>query len=650
MTTLEIVRVAVPNPAKLDPRLRAFLELDPDELLRIKREDDRRRRDVFDALKALGDRLRALRDDTDAFARLAARIRAHIAELPVPLTFGLYLPEEDAGAAQRVTHIKVPFVSATVRSEASAEDLSALGLHVRNQAGNIFTAYVPLELCPRLSRSSAIDYVEVSRPYVPQLINAIPKGRIDHVHASGVSGTGVIVGIIDSGLDFYHEHFRNSDGSSRVLYLWDQTLIPQPGESGPAALAGFNPSGGTVYGVDYSQAQIDSELSGGLPAYRIVRSNAGTGHTDEGSHGTLVASCAAGNGHLDNGKRVHIGAAPGADIIHVRPDESLYSSVFADSTNVLDGFAYVFARASQMQRPCVVNLSLSDNLGGHDGSTNGERFLDNLLLLPGRAITCSAGDGNIFDFHTRGQVVQGETTEVKLVYSEAPLPLATNNDTIQLWYDGQDEFAVTLTVPTPVPTVIGPIPAGTSTPPTSVGGITVSVDSALYPNNNDNLVEVRLTNVSPTHPIPGGDWIVALYGITVVNGAFDAWVDRTNVLKVGWEHPVSDEGTIGVPATAQRVIAVGGHKSDGGSCENSGDPRPTIMNISGCGPTRDGRTKPEIAGPGEVNGARSRDMNQPPPPGYPITEGSSRDERLRPDRRWCRGAALRMSGQRADVD
>ena len=610
------------NSSKLDPRLRALLKFDREELFRVKREDDRRCRAEFEVLSALRSRVREVQHDKEELEKTVRSIRERTPVFPVPLTFGLYLPEVDAEAEARATRLEVPYVSAAVRAEVSVQDLAAFGVRVRNQAGDVFTTYIPLEACYALLNCAAIDYIELACPLLPQLIQAIPKAAIEQIHVSGITGAGVIIGVIDTGLDFYHEHFLNPDRSSRVLYLWDQGLIPQAGQSSPPALPGFNISG-DILGVEYSKGQIDAELRNGLPAYRIVRSNPGTGHTIEGAHGTLVASCAAGGGHLDatTGQRIDVGAAPEADIIHVRIDESRYLNAVADSNDILDAFSYIFARAALLQKACVINLSLSASLGAHDGNSNAELFLDNLLLVPGRAITCSAGNENISDLHTTGKAAQGGTTDVKLTYGK--LGPAESDDTIQVWYDGHDEFEVTLTVPTVPATVIGPIVAGTSSSATLASGVSVSVESLLnHPSNHDNLIEVRVTNVSSANPIPSGDWALSIRGMTVINGAFDAWIDRFNAFNVNWQYPVFDAGTINVPATARRPISVGAHRADGGSCLNAGDAKPTAMDISGCGPTRDGRVKPDIVGPGQLDGARSRDMNRPPPPGYPITDAS----------------------------
>jgi hypothetical protein len=604
----------LPDPRKLDSRLRALLRFPLEEFHRLKREEGQAYRDQRREIEAL--RVDAIAAKGDQRRELAIEIERRLLRRPIPFTFGVYFPEDDPEDVARVTHLTGPFASVTIRSTASAHDLAALGVHVRNRARDIFTAYVPLELVSQLQLSPAIDYVELARPWRPQLDHAIPQSQIDtlHVGPPAITGKGVIVGVVEFGaLDFYHPAFRKlSDtlgegglGSTRVLYLWDQTLTPDgsKGESSPPTensvppLPGFGPVGGPTgpgsYGTEYGQSVIDKELQDGPPHYQTVRSQpAGSSF-----HGTLVTSCGAGSARTGF---PFGGAAPEADIIYVRTTNG-NNYVFADSTNILDGIAYIFARASEANKPCVVNLSASDSLGGHDGSTLGEQFLDTLLLEPGRVITCSAGNDNLSSGHTSGTVTGGATTDIVLTYTSYQY-----DDTIQIWYDGDDEFAVTLTVPAKPPTIIGPIAAGGPLQSIVVAGITITVESVLkHAYNNDNLIEVRIEG-NGGNMVPDGDWHLQLYGTAVITGAFDAWVDSSfpppgSPALHQWKLPVADTETVAVPATASRPISVGAH---------DGTAVPAILPFSGCGPSRDERIKPEIAAPGSnIVGASLRDMN-----------------------------------------
>ena len=569
----------------------------------------------------------AVTAEGDRLLELTIEIEKRVLRQPVPLTFGLYFPEDDAEDVARVTHLEEPFVSVTVRSHASAQDLASLGLHVRNQAGNILTAYVPLGVVPRLQLSPAIDYVELARPWRSQLDHAIPHTQIDTLHAASpaVTGKDVIVGFIETGpLDFYHPAFRRPDDTLRAREDWGRLessisgirpshpiwvrvsrvrllrpACPRCQASIPLAAAGD-------YGTEYGQAKINKDLTDFPPAYGTVRSN------PVGSfHGTLVASCGAGNKRTPDYS--YVGAAPEADIIYVRTTNG-NNYVFADSTNILDGFAYIFARANQLAKPCVVNLSASDGLGPHDGCTLGEQFLDNLLLEPGRAITCSAGNDNLGGSHASGKVTSGNWTNLTLTYV---FPLM--EDTIQIWYDGHDEFDVTLTVPTLRPTVIGPVASGTAPLSTVVGGVTVTVESTLkHAHNNDNLIEVRITGAGRFLPATG------------------MWPSTAARSSTG---PSTRGSTRLIPPDPLEPLAgIRGRQRDhrrasygaASDCRRSTRRHgwPVHRNLSGCGPTRDGRIKPEIAAPGAgIRGAWSRDMNSAspgslefPPPEIPELE------------------------------
>jgi subtilisin family serine protease len=493
-----------------------------------------------------------------------------------------------------------------ILSDGSADDLRRFGVRVRSQVGDIFAAFVPLAAIPKLERSAAIRYVELSRPLFRTLDQAVPYAQLDVLHAAmpSVDGTGVIVGVVDSRLDFYHPDFRTPGGATRVLFLWDQTLTPVASEAGPPVaptLPGFTPAGGTTYGVEYDRATIDTELNNfnppATPAYQTVRHG---GTVNE--HGTHVAGIAAGNGLGQGG--TFTGGAPGSDIIFVRQAGVAGTALFGDSVGMADAFAYVFARAQQLGQACVINMSASDNQGPHDGMTLGEQFLDNLLLTPGRAITLSAGNSNGTAAHAAGNVPMGGTANLVLAYAAG----AGNSDDIEIWYDGHDRFDVTVTIPTSPATVIGPVSPGAVASAALPNGVNVQVVSVLNdPRNGDNLVSIIFT-VPFGQTIPAGNTTIALSGTTVINGSFQAWVDRNNRFVSAFQAPFLQEGslTLGIPATARRPITVGNH--------NKTAPTPAISGSSGRGPTRDGRVKPEIATVGtSVMAARSRDMNAAAP-------------------------------------
>lgn len=593
---------------KLSPQLNFLLNLGLRTVRNLARAARAERLKQNAKIEKLLAQVRAERD-SERSLEMPEDMRKLIRGFGVPLVYGVYFPTDDELRDDAPVRWKKPYVSAFIKSQCASVDFEPLGIQVRQQAGDIFTAFVPWDQLERLAVMPGIDFVELARPMRPALHTALPYSQVSNLQAAGHTGAGVIVGVLDDYLFFYHPGFRNNDakggdheGSTRVLFMWDQSLNPQdrdatPGESGPTGIPGFTPT----YGVEYSQGDINAELNNFQPAignaYQTVRHEA----TSAAYHGTHVCGIAAGNGRAPTAVQAgtYAGAAPNADIIFVRDiiDEKLWH---ADSTTVADAFAYVFLRATALGQPCVVNMSQSDNRGPHDGTSMIEQFLDELLLTPGRAITVAAGNATTEAEHTSGSFSEGLTTNVTLRFNGN----AENDESAEIWYDGHDSVDATLKIPN-VP-LIGPVAPGASSPlVTLTNGVQVKlVHTKEHPYNGDNVISLFVTNVGVGQTIQNGAWVFGLTGTTVINGAFDAWVDVNNRDRHAWDSPDEEAKTIGVPATGRRVIAVGAHDRTA--------PKPTIYQWSGVGPSRDNRVKPDITAVGvSVTSTFVKDVNAP---------------------------------------
>ena len=152
-------------------------------------------------------------------------------------------------------------------------------------------------------------------------------------------------------------------------------------------------------------------------------------------HGTHVTGIAAGDGSARGNEGqaafTFVGVAPEADIIVVA-NRSGGSEGIGTSSNTLDAVNYIFQRAGTMSKPVVVNMSLGDNLGPHDGTSLLERGLDNLLGAAGRAFVKSAGNAGAAQIHASGNVATNTTVEVAF---QSP-PDNDTPDQIDVWYDG----------------------------------------------------------------------------------------------------------------------------------------------------------------------------------------------------------------------
>jgi subtilisin family serine protease len=382
---------------------------------------------------------------------------------------------------------------------------------------------------------------------------------------SAFDGAGVIVGVVDFGCDFRHRNFRNSDGTTRLLFLWDQT-------GGPTALS----PGGFGYGREFDTARINEALLAPDP-YQHLRYR-----PNNASHGTHVLDIAAGNGQATGDP----GVAPRADLIFVELNAIDFEDEdsFGNSRRLLEAVDYIFEKAAALNRPCVVNLSLGTHGGPHDGSTLVEQGFDQLLATPNRAIVISAGNSRERAGHARGEIAQGSTRTLLWQIGQGD---RTTNE-LEVWYDGEDELAVTLV--TPAGGRFGPVALGNTVNLTNQQGVRVGriIHRKGDPNNGDNQIDILL---EPS--LPQGGWQVELQAVAVDRPPvkFHAWIERddTGQSRFG-AADVDPTYTIGSISCSERTLTVGSY--------NAAVPDLGISSFSSEGPTRREIKKPEISAPG----------------------------------------------------
>jgi subtilisin family serine protease len=292
---------------------------------------------------------------------------------------------------------------------------------------------------------------------------------------------------------------------------------------------------------------------------------------------------AAGNGR---GTSVP-GVAPNADLIFVNISHALdpqgaavVGKSFGDSVRLLEAAKYIFDKAGT--RPCVINVSLGTNGGPHDGSTLVEQGLDALLAAkPNRALTVAAANSFADGIHAAGKVVANGTVELKWQVLAVP----QRDIELEVWYGGRDRFTVELVDPSGV--VRATVAPGQNKTLT-VGTRTVLVANRLRdPNNGDNMIGVFMSR-----GIAPGTYAVRLKGTVVVDGRFHAWIERDNAFASRFAPPHDNSGTIGSISCSHLGVSVGSYDAHKTA-------RP-ISFFSSAGPTRDGRQKPEVSGPGHA--------------------------------------------------
>ncbi len=504
-----------------------------------------------------------------------------------------------ASAAPRMFGVLVQFTGAVA-------DLHAVGLvtsTVKSHPNGRFSLAAGTLPIDRLDALAAIPHVvriEASRTFATELDSSLGEIGAAAVHSasSSFTGAGVVIGIIDSGIDYRHQVFRKADGTSRILAIWDQDLTPEGGESAPSSYAN---------GVEYVKSQIDFALAGGAPTVSIRSFDTKKGH------GTHVAGIAAGDGSQAgncHGAHHYVGVAPDADLIVVNVDSG-DNEALGNSMNLVNAFEYIFEHPAATGRPVVINLSMGDNLGPHDGTSLVELFIDIFLLeQSGRAIVKSAGNEGNDNRHVSASVPAGGSLDVDFEV----LAGDDRRRFIDLWYPNGQALDIEVVAPgtgSPTSPRISPDDPDHTwivNPGAAAGSqMRVVIDSnSQVPSSDDN--QIRLTLRPPSSGnLTSGWWTMRLRNSGAAEAPFHAWIER------GSDTPhfrtsgggagailASRDATISIPGNSEHVITVGAYSTGSGA---NGD----LGAFSSWGPSRDGRTKPEITAPGvAITSASSR--------------------------------------------
>ena len=422
---------------------------------------------------------------------------------------------------------------------------------------------VPEPFIESLAAFSQIEYIEKPKRLFFSVNKAKSDSCITQVQSGGgglyLSGRGVITAVIDSGIDYYHGDFRDREGNSRILELWDQDR---------AAV--------------YSREQINEALRAGSreAAFQLVPSR------DVSGHGTAVAGIAAGNGLEGNG--TYRGAAYESDLLIVKLGEP-QPETDPRTTELMRALDFVVRRAVYYQKPVAVNLSFGNTYGSHDGTSLLETYLDAAAEMGRTVIVAGSGNEGSSRGHTSGILKNGESRIIELSVDEYERGFG-----VQLWKLYIDDFFVELISPSGRSS--GPVSPVLGSQRLAFPGTT----ALLYygePSPYSTAQEIYFDFIPSDTYVESGIWKFRLIPQRIVDGSFDLWLPSESALNrsTRFLFPTPDT-TLTIPSTSSSVMTVGAYD----------DATQSYADFSGRGFTRLGHmVKPDLVAPG-VNIVTSR--------------------------------------------
>lgn len=333
----------------------------------------------------------------------------------------------------------------------------------------------------------------------------------------GLGGKGVLVAVLDSGIDYFLEDFRNGDGSSRIAFLWDQEL-----------------------GREFSKEELDAVLAekSREAAYEKIPS------IDRSGHGTAVAAIAAGS----NPSVLLRGVAPEATLLIVKLSQK--QNGYPHTLQLMQAVSWALKKARLLGMPLAVNISFGNSYGPHDGSSLLTRFLDN-ASESGRTVLCvGSGNEGASGGHFSGRLFEGEEQAAEIAVGEYERTL-----NIQVWKDYADEIDILLTSPSGQTAAVQ---YGARGRLDVILGQTEALIYAGEPSPYSVRQEIFFDLLAVGDFVEAGIWKVRLIPKKIVSGAVQMYLPGAQARSADTRFVRPDaELTLTVPSTAQKVITVG---------------------------------------------------------------------------------------------
>ena len=435
--------------------------------------------------------------------------------------------------------------------------------------------HLPLSAIAPLTRS-AYTYSAIPKLYSLLDIAAVEASGIlqtSETPSLSNNGCGVLIGFIDTGIDYQNPLFQNRDGTTRILGIWDQTV-------GTGNIIPENTFRST-YGTPYTKFQIDEALASEDPLSVVPT-------VDEHGHGTALASIAAGGSDETNG---FLGAAPEAYLamVKLKPAKQYLREFFliqedADAyqeNDIMMGIVYLFSLARQYNTPLVICLGLGTNSGSHTGQSVLSTLINEMSSYNGTAFVIAAGNETGFDHHYRGTISAGNNVHNVEIKVEEP----TSGFSMEFWADDVGAYSFGFLSPSgqfiQAPSVRSDAPETYRFLP---GDTEITVYSRIATvESAGQMIFVRFQRPTP------GIWTMIITNLIDISGAFHIWLPCRGFIPDSIGFLRSDPDTIITgPGNTRQPITVAAYDHI----------RDSIYIHSGRGYSRTGQIKPELAAPG----------------------------------------------------
>ena len=466
-----------------------------------------------------------------------------------------------------------------VRYTGDIKRLASESVRITELLAGYAVVTMPEPLIEEFSRQPEIQFVEKPKGLTfavsvgrsvscinPLQSNVRPtRGAAAGTGTDSLFGSGVVIAVIDSGVDYWLEDFRDAEGKTRILYLWDQTAEGTPPE-------------GYQIGAEYSREQINEAITTGDRS--LVPSR------DFQNHGTPVAGIAAGGGGL--GGIRYRGVAPESELIVVKLGSR--GGGFPRTVELMEAVDYAVRKMLAQGFPMVINLSFGNTYGSHEGNSLLETYLNDISNLGKLSFCVGSGNEGGSGGHVSGvlsNLTEGADREAGSTFIRLTVGQYETGLNLQIWKQYVDDFAIRLV--TPRGQRLGPFSRAQPVSRFSADGSEIFVYYG-EPIPYSTAQEIYLDFIPADTYLESGIYLIQLTPLHIVDGRFDMWLPSEDVLNraTRFGSPTPDI-SLTIPSAAADVITVGAYDSR----------YLTYADFSGRGFTRvTNQVKPDLAAPG----------------------------------------------------